>query len=81
MATSLGRWQNEGDEGARKTIALKGLMDRTSRNLLDIGAIEVNGAPLRQQWVNAPGVKEILKPEFERRMQSMMPEFDALLDS
>jgi hypothetical protein len=81
MATALGRWQNEGDEGSRKMIALKGLMDRTSKNLLEIGAIEVNGAPLRQQWVNAPGVKEILKPEFERRMQSMMPEFDALLDS
>jgi hypothetical protein len=79
MAEALGRWQNEGDEGAKKAIALKGLMDRTSRKLLDIGAIEVNGEPLRRQWVNAPGVKEILKPEFESRMQSMMPEFDALL--
>ena len=79
MAAALGRWQNEGDEGARKSIALKGLMDRTSKNLLEIGAIEVNGAPLRQQWVGAPGVKEILKPEFERRMQAIMPEFDTLL--
>jgi len=81
MAEALGRWQNEGDGGAKKAIALKGLVDRTSKRLLDIGAIEVNGEPLRRQWVNAPGVKEILKPELESRMQSMLPEFNTLLGS
>jgi len=81
MAEALGRWQNEGDEGSRKAIALKGLMDRTRNKLLEIGGIEVNGAPLRGQWINDPEVKKILKPEFESRMQSMVPEFDALLGS
>jgi len=81
MADAVGRWEDQGDEGARKMIELAGLMRKTSNNLLKINDIEVNGQPIRRQLVTAPGVKQIRESEFESRMQSMMPEFDALLNS
>ena len=81
MAQAVGRWENQGDEGSRKIIRLKGLMDRARKSLLEINDIEANGQPIRRQIVTAPGVKEIREREFESRMQSMMPEFNALLDS
>jgi len=81
MAQAVGRWEQQGDEGSRKIIQLKGLMDRTGTLLRDINNLEANGQPIRRQIVTAPGVKEIREREFESRMQSMMPEFNALLDS
>jgi len=81
IATSIGRWEKEGDAGSAKIMELKGLMDRARSSLLKINEIEANGQPLRRQIVTAPGVKEIREKEFESRMQSLMPEFNALLGS
>jgi len=81
IATSIGKWEKEGDAGSAKMIALKGLMDRTRNGLLKINELEANGQPIRRQIVSAPGVKEIREKEFESRMQSLMPEFNALLGS
>lgn len=76
----LAEWENQGDAGSKKMLALAGLMGQLQKNILDINNLEFKGDLVRNQNIsgNKP-LKDLIQSEINARIAAQQSLLDDIL--
>ena len=80
ITAKMAEWEKQGEAGAKKMVALSGLLGQLQKNITDINNLEFQGAPIRGQSITGnKALKDLINKEIEARIAAQQSLIDDIL--